>query len=298
MRLVVTGDMIRDAVKANKILEYIISHITVIISLIILGGYSILSVLGLIPNALTPDRVLISFLFTFTLFIVGFSDKVKSEFSTVIHSLDEKNQDMAEIQIITSQDDLYDILAEKIKHAKRRVCIMHLDQYPPTHYKCASRNEYFKFIFDFTVKNKHISMRRITSINESEKGEWLKERMNETKDVENLSIAYVNIENLDNTYLKTVVSCQIIDDDEVFVLNPMSNTVSGNATFANCLYIKNKKVVQLYKDYYNDLWTFANLNYNGCCILKNGKECYFDALDRIIADNISHAKIVDANKKA
>ena len=96
-------------------------------------------------------------------------------------------------------------------------------------------------------------------------------------------MAYINIENLDNTNLKTVVSCQLIDDDEVFVLNPMSNTVSGSASFANCLYIKNRKVAQLYEKYYDDLWTFANLNYNGCVILKNGKERYLDVLDNIIA---------------
>lgn len=271
------------AIKANKAIEYVTSHICVLISVSILGGYTTLSMLGLLPEAVTPEKVMLSYFFTITLFIVGFTDKSKEELKSIIHSLDKADEDKAEIKIITSQDDLYYMLMDRIREAKKKVCIMHLDQYPPTHYKHEVRNNYFEFIFDFAKNNNKIAMRRITSINEKEKGMWVKDRIIETKDVENLSMAYINIENLDNTYLKTVVSCQLIDDDEVFVLNPMSNTVSGSASFANCLYIKNKKVAQLYERYYDDLWTFANLNYNGCYILKNGRECYYDVLDNIIA---------------
>jgi hypothetical protein len=250
---------------------------------LILGGYTILSLLGLLPETVTPEKVMLSYFFTITLFIVGSTDKTKEELKSIITSLDIANENKAEIKIITSQDDLYYMMTDRIRNAKKRVCIMHLDQYPPTHYKHEVRNKYFEFIFDFIKNNNKIAMRRITSINEREKGIWVKDRILETKDVENLSMAYINIENLDNTYLKTVVSCQLIDDDEVFVLNPMSNTVSGSASFANCLYIKNRKVAQLYEKYYDDLWTFANLNYNGCVILKNGKERYLDVLDNIIA---------------
>jgi hypothetical protein len=274
---------INAALRTHRVLEYLITHFCVFVSLVILSGYSILNQFKMLPDSITPETIQLSIDFTVILFLLGFSDKVNGEFAKLVKSVDVYNEDKADIHIITSQDELYRMMTTKICAAKKSVCIMHLDQYSPAHYKNEARREYFKFIFDFAAKNENILMRRITSINEREKGEWLKKKMAETESIENLNIAFISSENLDKTYLKTVVSCQIIDDTGVFVLNPLSNTVSGNGDFADCLYIENKKVVALYKKYYDTLWTYAVLGYNDCKVLKCGGEIYPEILDEIMA---------------
>jgi hypothetical protein len=274
----------RAAVGIHKVLEYVISHFCILLGLVTLSTYSFLSQFGMLPASITSDKVLLSFLFTLALFLLGFSDKVRSDLVKVEESLDIYNEDRASIHIITSQAELYELMTEKIRTAKKSVCIMHLDQFPPTHFMNEARTAYFKFIFDFGKRNENILMRRITSINEREKGEWVKEKMIETQKTENLNIAYINTEKLDSTSLKTVVSCQLVDDDKVFILNPLSNTVSGNGHFPNCVYIENKKVAEVYQKYYDTLWNYAELGYNKCQMLKDGKDCNFDVIDRIIED--------------
>jgi len=271
------------AQNTHKVLEYIISHFCILLSLITLASYSFMNQFGLLPKNITPETILLSFSFTLALFLLGFSDKVKADIAKIGLALEVFNEDRADIRIITSQAGLYELMTEKIKNAKKNVCIMHLDHYPPTHFANEARTAYFKFIFDFGKANENVLMRRITTINSREKGEWVKGKMIETQDEDNLNIAYISAANLDSTSLKTVVSCQIVDDMGVFIMNPLSNTVSGSGNFPNCWYIENKKVVKLYQQYYDTLFTFAELQCNGCQMLKNGRECDFEALDRIIA---------------
>jgi hypothetical protein len=268
------------------------------------------------PRTFTSQSTLFWYATSITFFILGFSIKTKegiSKLDSLVNDvknlinylnthlieikdevkkantlLTEKNEDDAKILVINSSEDLYSLLTEKIKTAKERVLIMHLDPHSPDYHQNDARSDYFKFVFEFIEKHGEITMRRITSLPEREKAEWLKTVMEkEINKIEKLDIAYINIENLEknlenNEGVSTVVSCQIIDEDKIFILNPLWNTVLACGECGECLYIESKKVVKVYERYFDTLWGYARTKSKGCCILKRGRECDFESLKKII----------------
>ncbi len=295
----------------RKLLDYTLSHFCILVGLSTLAGYSFLRQFDIVPSASTSDTVLLAFSFTIALFLLNFSDKVKGDLEKIDTSLVKSNEnirtslvkanedmkvnleridaslkaneDTAKVQIIDSSEDLYRVLKEKIKGAKHEVRIMHLDPHSPDLFGNETRSDYFKFFFDFAEEHRNITMKRITSIVYKDKGEWLLNKMNETKHLDKLSMAYINtgdLEDLEVSLLKTVVSCEIIDNDKVFILNPLSNTVANE--FDKCVYIENKKVAETYIAYYDKLWNIAQLKHHGCRIIKAGTTCDFAYVKHII----------------
>jgi hypothetical protein len=209
--------------------------------------------------------------------------ETKTQFEKLNKTLTERHEEDAKVYVIDTADELYEKLGDAIKHAERRVLIMHLDPFSPKHYDNPARTEYFKLIFDFIKSHPQIIMKRITSLCEIEKVDWLREIMKDTENVEKLDIAYIDVPNLEKSFLSTLVSCQIIDDDKIFLLNPMGNTVPACGTYGECLFIESKRVVKVYERYYDKLWNEAQRGYGHCCMLKSGKTCMNNELDKIRA---------------
>ena len=296
--------------KTMNSIDYVLTNVSLLAAVFLLLGYNILNQLDKLPSFFTPQTTILSYGITITLFFVGLSrkindainhieagkvetkntmsdikkyeDEVKTELVKLNTTLTEKCEEDAKVQVITISDELYEKLGVAIKNAKKRVLIMHLDPHSPEYHDNPARTAYFNLIFDFIKRHPHITMKRITSLCELEKAQWLWRIIENTKDVERLDIAYINIPNLEKMFLSTVVSCQIIDDDKIFILNPMGNTVPASGTCGESLYIESKKVVDVYERYYERLWDHAQFRVEGCCVLKSGKNCDFVALTDII----------------
>lgn len=207
---------------------------------------------------------------------------------------DLKKETAATVRELDSQSEFYRVLNDKVMSAKSRVWLMHLDPHAPDSeiYSDSARTEYFKNCAEKAkaqngVKNP-VEFRRIINIPTMGKLEWTEKLIQETKELQNLHLAYMHIHDMESTFPVSVASCQIIDDRAVFLLNPTLNVVPEGA-FKTCVIIENEKVVSVYREYYEKIWSLLEeRNSKKGCIIKNGPgTSLFDKNKQRIIENIN-----------
>lgn len=197
------------------------------------------------------------------------------------------NEDTAFIDEFDNLEEFYDSLEKKEIAASKRVWLMHLDPWPPTSSKCNSRGrvDYFDNILKIVKGKDEIEVKRIINIPNLEKLEWVENLVKETDQRDNFHLAYINVKNIEY-FFPTTISCQIIDEDKIFLLNPLLNHIP-RTSFKKCVYIENRKVTAIYEDYYERLWSeLENENCAFGCIIKGGKgtDLFDNNLQRIKND--------------
>jgi len=115
----------------------------------------------------------------------------------------------------------------------------------------------------------------------SEKLEWCKELIEKTRDIRKIDFAYIRIDNIEVTPpTPPVLSVQVIDDDEVFLLHPNYSYMS--TPFHPCIYIKSVAAAKIFSDYYLQIWEKAARNQlDFGCLIKRGKKVYQEHLEEI-----------------
>lgn len=194
----------------------------------------------------------------------------------------------AYIRILDDQNSFYSALTDAVCNAKMEVMFIHLDPYVATKKDhCEDgRANYFDAAHEY-VKSNSIRMRRIISIPNEKKLEWTKNLIDKTKEIKTLDLAYIKINDIEKSFPETVISCDIIDDHRLFLLNPTLNYIPTGKEFRGILDIENADAVIIYKEYFEKLWTeVTKENSKLGCYLKKGSDCtYFDRnLSRIKAD--------------
>lgn len=189
---------------------------------------------------------------------------------------DLKKETSATVRELDSQAEFYRVLNDKVLSAKSRVWLMHLDPYAPDSniYADLARTEYFKNCAEKAIAQntaQHpVEFRRIINIPTLGKLEWAEKLINETKDLKNLHLAYIHIDDIEDSFPISVTSCQIIDNRAVFLLNPELNVVP-EGKFKTCIIIENEKIVSVYKNYYEKIWNLLEeKNSKKGCIIKDG----------------------------
>jgi hypothetical protein len=188
-----------------------------------------------------------------------------------------RNEAMASTTVLHDQIQFYNELRVAVCGAKKEVLLVHFDPYSPIDNTEDARVQYFSETTDFMMKNGQVKQRRIIAITDKLKLEWTKKLIEDTKGMDNISLAYVNLEKMsqmrldfDNLFLPTVTSCQIIDNNKVFLLNPSLNYVP-RGTFKPCIFIENSEVVKVYREYYESIWAKITTDERYGCILKQGR---------------------------
>ncbi|MDP2216992.1 MAG: hypothetical protein Q8J68_06905 [Methanolobus sp.] len=317
----------------SKIIDYLLSSVSPIAAVILLFSYSILSSLDALPSFFSPHTFLFSYATVITLFFIGMGRKVDTNiksiddekkvtrelvghisslindikddvndtcdnFESFKKTLTERHKEDAKIYVLNSADELYKKLGEEVTHAKN-IRIMHFDSFSPEYYGGEERLKYFNLIFEYLKSNHDVAMKRITSLCEVEKIEWLKRiiKNEEVQNLEKLDIAYIDIPNLEDSVLNTLstlVSCQVLDGNKTFLLNPLVNFVEASATYHPCLYIESESVAKVYADYFDKIWHEAQAKRGNCRLIKKGKKCMIEELDMIEARlNEKKAQIVN-----
>jgi len=215
---------------------------------------------------------------------------------------DLKKESSATVRELDSQSEFYRVLNDKVLSAKSRVWLMHLDPYAPDSvvYSDLARTEYFKNCAEKAIAQNNVQhpveFRRIIGIPTMGKLEWTERLINETKDLKNLHLAYIHIDDIAESFPVSVTSCQIIDNRAVFLLNPELNVVP-EGKFKTCVIIENEKVVQVYKDYYEKIWSLLEeKNSKKGCIIKNGPgTALFEKNKERIIDDINNRCMIDHN---
>jgi len=207
---------------------------------------------------------------------------------------DLKRESNAKVRELDSQPVFYRELKKQVLLAEKKVWLMHLDPYAPDsvkNYNDKSREDYFdackKMAQDQNGVSDPVDFRRIINIPTMEKLEWTEKLIESTKNLQNLHLAYIYVDDIENSFPVSITSCQIMDDNAVFLLNPELNVVPGG-TFKKCILIENQNVVKVYEAYYNRIWEELQKSDSKLgCIIKDGPgtEQFTQNKQRII-DNI------------
>lgn len=216
-------------------------------------------------------------------------NKIEQLAPTVTNLSNEiRNLNNASIEVLTQHEDFYSKLSKCRLCATDEVLLTQLDPNPPDSYEDESkRKSYFDSDIEYAKSHPNVTIKRILSIETKEKMRWVQDLITATKDLPNLFLAFVNIENIakERPFPK-MLSLQIIDKNEVFVLNPQYSYMPKS--YQPCFYIKNKEVTQIFVKYYEDIWRelerdSENEDYKHGCILKEGKAIYIERLDKIFS---------------
>jgi len=185
----------------------------------------------------------------------------------------------ASLEIFLTYEMFYSRLSQSRKDARKKVRLTQLDPWLPEHYEgedadggtgdVSVRQSYFKNDVEFVQKNKNIVIYRIVSIESSERLEWVKKLILETKKCSNFFLAFVDIASIESEVpFPKMLSLQIIDDEEVFCLNPQFSYMPHE--YKPCYCFKNKEVAKIYVDYYEAVWNILKSNPVHGCVLKEG----------------------------
>lgn len=189
---------------------------------------------------------------------------------------------------INNQHDFYCHLNEKVLKSTNRVWLTHLDQWAPISpkYTDLDRVNYFDSVLQYAKNHEEIDFKRIISIPNEEKLAWVEKLINDSSSHHNLNFAYIKIDDIETLFPTSVVSCQIIDFDKMFILNPLLNRVPRTrGKFKDCLYFENRKIVEVYADYYDKLWDeLSKKNCSFGCLLKdgNGTDLFYSKKNMIL----------------
>lgn len=199
----------------------------------------------------------------------------------------------AKINVHRNQASFYESLRDAVCAAKKEVMFIHLDPYVAIQRDNEGRANYFDAAHEY-VRSHAINMRRIISIPNERKLEWTKNLIDKTRQIATLDLSYIKIGNIENSFPKTVISCDIIDNNKLFLLNPILNYIPQGSAFKPIVEIENPAIVNIYKEYFENLWTqLIKENSPYGFYLKKGLDCtYFEKNLSKIKDEI---KLNEAN---
>jgi len=242
--------------------------------------------LGALLSAVTPDyaritNVLITMGIALIWFFIGERidhDLTHFRFQREVENIKRVLSHIGSIEILRTHDEFYTKLQNARRVARRQIQSTQLDPGPPSTYgRTQARQSYFSS--DVAVYKAHPSVNfyRIISIETKEKLQWVKDLISQTKDFPNVFIAYVKIDSISQSVpFPKMLSLQIIDETEVFVLHPAYSYMP--ADYKPCYYLKDAQVAQIYVNYYEKVWERICQNNEHGLILKDGIISYEDRL--------------------
>jgi hypothetical protein len=194
------------------------------------------------------------------------------------------------IEILKTQNTFYERLKNTRLNAKEKVMLTQLDPIPPKDYGDQTRQNYFSSDIDYAKNHPDVQIRRILSIETQSKLEWVKDLVEATKDLPNFSLAYINIKDINKDVpFPKMLSLQIIDEEEVFILNPQFSFMPYD--YENCYYIKNVEIAKIYCSYYNAIWNKIKDDDDPAktgCILKSGTN--LNDLEKVLSYINAHTR--------
>jgi hypothetical protein len=268
-----------------------VAYASIFSAFVLIVAYLLLELLGIRDNnATTAVSLLLTLVGAIVIFLIAYTlritimledtsadvKKQKETVSSICEDIRLMKDHQAFIKKIDNPNDFYVSLSDKVTHGKN-ICLIHLDPLPPNSDKFVKqgKNEYFndtvKYAEQCMDENKNIKIRRIIGISNMEKLNWVEELIDQTSKLDNIYLEYIKIDDFeDKNSPMTIISCQVIDNEIVFLLNPNLNYMPYRGKFENCMYIKSEEIASIYLDYYDRLWRKIAENPEYGCVIKDG----------------------------
>jgi len=255
--------------------------------------YFLLAALRLL-NVEIASFILLALLASISLHILNMAKKVDYSLDKISKIFNDvtilKNGSPALITGLSNQEIFYGILKEKVNEASERVWLMHFDPWAPDapEYSDCEKEKYFDFSKNFAIEHPHVDVKRIIGIPNQNKLDWVEQLVEDTREIRNLHLGYLYVGDIQNSFPRSVTSCQIIDKNKIFLLNPLLNHIPPG-DFKKCIYIENREIVSIYEQYYERIWNeITEYNSPYGCLLKDGPgRALFDQNVKKIQDNFN-----------
>ena len=248
--------------------------------------------LGALLSAETPDyaritNVLIGMGVALIWFFIGERidhDSTHFRFQREVEDIKRVLSHIGSIEVLPTHDEFYTKLQNARRVARRKIQSTQLDPGPPATYgRTQARQSYFSSDVAVYKAHPNVNFYRIISIETQEKLQWVQDLISQTKDFPNVFIAYVKIDSISQSVpFPKMLSLQIIDETEVFLLHPAYSYMP--ADYKPCYYLKDAHVAQIYVSYYEKVWEKICQNHEHGLILKDGTISYEERLSSIAQD--------------
>lgn len=208
-------------------------------------------------NILTSSIIIVFAIFCISVYfeMLSFKDKISNE----VHII-QSGSNIANTKSGKGSDQFYGLALEYMNISGSSIWLTSLNDRNPNVKGSIMRNKYFNSVFPFAKKNKTVEVKRIVKIATLEKLEWVKEQIESTKNLENVSIAYIEKE-------INILNLQIFDEKRMLLWNPGQAKVSQQHN--KFIYSENVDVVEMFAEYYENIWQDLQRNRGGF-ILKEG----------------------------
>lgn len=210
-----------------------------------------------LDNILTSSITIVFALFCISVYfeMISFRDKLSNEVYRI-----QCGSNIANTKSGKGSDEFYGLALEYMGASHSSIWLTSLNDKNPNVKGSIMRNKYFSSVFPFAKKNKNVEVRRVVKIATEEKLDWVKEQIESTKNLENVSIAYIE-QNI------KILNVQIFDEGRMLLWNPGQAKVSQQHN--KFIYSENVDIVEMFAEYYENIWQDLQRNCGGF-IIKEG----------------------------
>lgn len=208
-------------------------------------------------NILTSSIIIVFAIFCVSVYfeMLSFKERISDEVYSILCG-----SNIANTKSDKGSDMFYKLALGYLNISESSVWLTSLNDRNPNIKGSQIRKKYFDSVFPFAKKNKIVEVRRIVKITTLEKLEWVKEQIESTKNIENISIAYIDAN-------VKILNLQVFDEKRMLLWNPGQDKVSQQHN--KFIYSENIDVVEMFAEYYENIWQDLQKNCGGF-ILKEG----------------------------
>jgi hypothetical protein len=192
----------------------------------------------------TTMQIMLLLIMAYTLYQIAENKKVAENIAKIEHLGPHINGRRV------TQRECYVLLKRSIQQAEKTVDLTHIEANPPQSAGIKEKDEYFNAVKK-VIKSKNVRVRRIVTIPNMRKLEWVKGVINEFKDCPNFNVHYTDTDCYN--FCVPPLSLQIVDSRDVLIIDMTKGYHTATEEDVD-LWISDEEIAQPYQQYYEQYW--------------------------------------------
>lgn len=226
--------------------HFLISQWSLVILLIASAVLIILEIVGQLEDK--DGTVLLSLLAAFVLYQIVENYRTSESLAALV-----KREKAASITVLSTAQEFFVSATAVVESARHSIDACYFTPFPPTRfYDDPEIERYWRRFSDLLRQRPTLSVRRMATLDNTDKVEWVKTHVLEHKDCHNYNFAVVP--NIDHLPLMNVM---IVDNCRTFVFSP------HGARARNYILVESGEFARGMLEYYDLMWSAGNLLKDG-----------------------------------
>ena len=231
----------------KKILEWVIENLDFVVTVAVAITVSVLVSLGYIPINQLPITTL-GVLIALTLFLAvknfRLSNKVNSITSS-LQNIENKFGSLTSARVLSGTNEFFQVLNSLITE-NSKLDVTYFSPTPPNLLAGKEVQEYWKTLSSNLKKSQVFRVRRIVTIENLKKLEWVKQTISDSKNSSQYHLAVLSEQPF------PLLNLVIVDNQYVVLFGPHIQE-----TDSHYIYVDNPKIAVAVIEYFQNLWTVA-----------------------------------------